>query len=132
VTPRTLVLERGAVVATNGRASVPFWPGALKAGALAAAQPLWERYFGQLVRLARARLRVTPRAGADADEEDAALSAFDSFCAGAARGRFPRLADRDELWRLLVGLTARQVGGPAQRPGRQERGRGHRPPQAGP
>src|SRR3954449_2996353 len=108
----------------NDQGSVTLWLVALKAGDLAVAQPLWERYFAQLVRLARARLRAMPRAGADADEEDAALSAFDSFCDGAARGRFPRLADRDELWRLLVVLTARKVGAQAQRERRQKRGGG--------
>jgi DNA-directed RNA polymerase specialized sigma24 family protein len=108
----------------DDQGSVTLWFGALKAGDLTAAQPLWERYFAQLVRLARARLRASPRPGADADEEDAALSAFDSFCDGAARGRFPRLADRDELWRLLVVLTARKVGAQAQRQRRQKRGGG--------
>jgi DNA-directed RNA polymerase specialized sigma24 family protein len=110
---------------TNDNGSVTLWLGALKDGDLAAAQPLWERYFAQLVRLARARLRSAPQAGADADEEDAALSAFDSFCAGAARGRFPQLADRDELWRLLVVLTARKVRAQIQHQRRQKRGGGH-------
>lgn len=109
---------------TENQGSVTLWLGALKAGDLAAAQPLWERYFAQLVRLARARLRASTRAGADADEEDAALSAFDSFCDGAAHGRFSRLADRDELWRLLVILTARKVGDQARRQRRQKRGGG--------
>jgi hypothetical protein len=110
---------------TDDNGSVTLWLGALKDGDLAAAQPLWERYFAQLVRLARARLRARPRAGADTDDEDAALSAFDSFCAGAARGRFPQLADRDELWRLLVTLTARKVRAQIQRQRRQKRGGGH-------
>ena len=104
--------------------SVSHWLGELKAGDLAAAQPLWERYFGRLVRLARARLRVTRRPSADADEEDAALSAFDSFCAGAARGQFPRLDDRDDLWRLLMVITARKVLAQAKRQKRQKRGGG--------
>src|SRR3954469_19945006 len=104
--------------------SVTLWLGALRAGDLDAAQPLWERYFARLVQLARARLRATPRTGADADEEDAALSAFDSFCDGAAHGRFPRLADRDELWRLLVVMTTRKVGAQARRQRRQKRGGG--------
>ena len=59
----------------------------------------------QLVRLARARLRGPRRA---ADEEDVALSAFDSFCRGVAAGRFPP-GDRDDLWRLLVAITARKA-----------------------
>jgi hypothetical protein len=60
-----------------------------------AAQKLWEHYFERLVQLARARLRSSPLRAAD--EEDVALSAFDSFCRGAAAGRFPDLAGRDDL-----------------------------------
>jgi DNA-directed RNA polymerase specialized sigma24 family protein len=98
------------------------WIGELKAGDRAAAQPLWERYYARLVSLARARLRGTSRRGAEADEEDAALSAFDSFCAGAERGRFPQLADRNDLWRLLVVITARKAGAQVQRRRRAKRG----------
>jgi DNA-directed RNA polymerase specialized sigma24 family protein len=98
--------------------------GALQAGDMAAAQPLWERYFERLVRLARARLRGGGRLSAEADEEDAVLSAFDSFCAGAARGQFPQLADRDDLWRLLVVITARKVQAQSRRTRRQKRGAG--------
>jgi DNA-directed RNA polymerase specialized sigma24 family protein len=104
--------------------SVTCWIGDLKAGGDSAAQHLWERYFHRLVHLARARLRAAHRAGAIADEEDAALSAFDSFCRGAARGRFPDLADRDGLWRLLVVITLRKVMGQVGRQGAQKRGGG--------
>jgi ECF sigma factor len=38
-----------------------------------------------------------------------ASSAFASFCRGAEGGRFPLLADRDDLWRLLVPITARKA-----------------------
>src|SRR5579883_1059683 len=72
-----------------------------------AAQRLWERYFDRLVHMARNKLRGRPRAVED--EEDAALSAFDSFCRGAAGGRFPQLTDRDDLWRLLVVITVRKA-----------------------
>ena len=71
-----------------------------------AAEQLWERYFERLVRLAQARLRAAPRGAKD--EEDVALSAFDSFCRGAVGRKFPRLDDRDDLWRLLVTITARK------------------------
>jgi DNA-directed RNA polymerase specialized sigma24 family protein len=108
---------------TDDPGSVTRWIGALKDGEQAAAQPLWERYFQRLVQLARAKLR-TVRHGATADEEDAALSAFDSFCAGVARGRFPRLDDRDDLWRLLLILTARKLVDQARHAGRQKRGGG--------
>ena len=59
-----------------------------------------------------------------ADEEDAALSAFDSFCRGAAAGRFPQLADRDGLWRLLVVITLHKVMGQIGRQAAQKRGGG--------
>jgi DNA-directed RNA polymerase specialized sigma24 family protein len=72
-----------------------------------AAQTLWERYYQQLVQLARKRLRAAPRGLAD--EEDIALSAFDSFCRGAAAGRYPWLGGRSDLWRLLVTITCRKV-----------------------
>ena len=43
------------------------------------------------------------------DEEDVALSAFDSFCRNAEAGRFPDLTDRDSLWRLLAEFTLRKA-----------------------
>ena len=104
--------------------SITRWLGDLKAGDPEAAQPLWERYYARLVRLARARLNLRRRSAAAEDEEDAALSAFHSFCEGAAHGRFPRLADRDDLWKLLVVITARKAGAQLQREGRHKRGGG--------
>jgi DNA-directed RNA polymerase specialized sigma24 family protein len=102
--------------------AVTVWLERLKAGDPAAAGPLWDRYFARLVTLARARLRAAPRAAAD--EEDVALSAFDSFCRRAAAGRFPRLDDRDDLWQVLLVITARKAAALARREGRQKRGGG--------
>jgi DNA-directed RNA polymerase specialized sigma24 family protein len=104
--------------------SVTRWIGDLKAGGDSAPQHPWERYFHRLVHLARARLRAAHRAGAIEDEEDAALSAFDSFCRAAARGRYPQLTSRDDLWRLLVVITIRKVLGQLGRQGAQKRGGG--------
>jgi DNA-directed RNA polymerase specialized sigma24 family protein len=73
-----------------------------------------------LVGLARQRLRGTARQVAD--EEDVALSAFDSFCRAAEQGRFADLADRDSLWRLLVVMTARKASQVRRHEGRQKRG----------
>ena len=86
---------------------VTIWLGQLQAGDPAAARPLWDRYFRRLVGLARKRLRDAPRQASD--EEDVALSAFDSFCRNAEAGRFPDLADRDSLWRLLAAFTVRKA-----------------------
>jgi DNA-directed RNA polymerase specialized sigma24 family protein len=110
--------------------SVTHWIESLRAGDADAAQKLWQRYFQALVRLARNRLRGAPRAMAD--EEDAALSAFDSFVRGAAGGRYPRLDDRDDLWRLLVVITERKGLDQAQHERRQKRGSGKLVGLAGP
>ena len=94
----------------------------LKDGERAAAQLLWERYFQQLVGLARAHLRGTSRRAAD--EEDVALSAFESVYQRAERGQFPRLNDRDDLWQLLVVVTVRKAIDLVRREGRLIRGSG--------
>jgi DNA-directed RNA polymerase specialized sigma24 family protein len=100
--------------------SVTRWIGELRDGDPAAAGAVWERYFERLVRLARKRL--AGRHGGVEDEEDAALSAFDSFCAGLARGRFTELSDRDDLWKLLVVITARKAAAQVDRQRAQKRG----------
>src|SRR5262245_47235933 len=87
--------------------SVTHWLALLRAGEQGAAQPLWELYWARLVSLARRKLGEVPRRVAD--EEDVALSAFDSFCRRAQLGCFPQLSDRDDLWQLLVVLTARKA-----------------------
>ncbi len=84
--------------------SVTHWIEGLKAGDADAAQHLWDRYFQRLVALARGHLRVIARGAAD--EEDVAQSVFKSLCLGAERGKFPRITDRDNLWTLLVPMTA--------------------------
>jgi DNA-directed RNA polymerase specialized sigma24 family protein len=112
-------------MSSDAPGSVTRWIGELKAGEDAAARNLWARYFDRLVRLARARLRAIGPRRAEADEEDAALSAFHSLCAGAARGHFPELNDRDDLWRLLVVVTARKAREQVRRAHRQKRGGGH-------
>src|SRR5262249_14074170 len=107
-------------MATSG--SVTHWLHQLGASDPAAAQRLWEHYIDRLVRLAGQKLRGTPRLVAD--EEDVALSAFDSFCRGVARGRFPQLRDRNNLWGLLVLITARKAVDLARHERRQKRGGG--------
>jgi DNA-directed RNA polymerase specialized sigma24 family protein len=100
-------------------ASVTLWIHQLRAGDSLAAQKLWESYFQRLVGLARVKLRSLPRRGAD--EEDVALSAFDSFFRGVELGRFPRLDDRDDLWQVLLMITERKAIDLAQHEGRQKR-----------
>jgi DNA-directed RNA polymerase specialized sigma24 family protein len=109
---------------SEGEGSVTRWIRDLSEGndVGSAARELWRRYFDRLVDLARARLRAAPRGSAD--EEDVALSAFDSFCRGAAGGRFADLGGRDDLWRLLVTITVRKAVNKVRYERRKKRGGG--------
>jgi DNA-directed RNA polymerase specialized sigma24 family protein len=94
----------------------------LQEGDHEAARLLWQRYYPRMVALARQKLKgAAPRV---ADEEDAALSAFNSFCRRAEAGQFPDLKDRDGLWALLVVLTARKAADLLRHHHRQKRGGG--------
>lgn len=99
--------------------SVTIWIRQLKVGDAEAAEQLWNRYFARLVRLAQKRLVGTPRQMAD--EEDVALSAFNSVCMRAAEGKFPKLDDRQDLWRLLVTITVRKALAQRKYANRQKR-----------
>ncbi len=87
--------------------SVTRWLEGVKTGDDVAIAQLWQRYFERLVRLARGKLPVHCRRAFD--EEDVAISAFQSFCERAAHGQFPQLSDRNDLWRLLFSLTVRKA-----------------------
>jgi RNA polymerase sigma factor (sigma-70 family) len=98
------------------------WLSGLARGEDFAVEQIWRRYYDRLVRLARRKLAEGRRRVAD--EEDVALSAFHTFCRGAAAGRFPRLEDRGDLWKLLVTITARKAARLVRRETQQKRGSG--------
>jgi DNA-directed RNA polymerase specialized sigma24 family protein len=99
----------------------------LKDGEEHAAQRLWELYFRRMVGMAREKLQGMP--GRVADEEDVALSAFHSFCQGAEGGQFTQLVDRENLWPLLVSITAHKAVDLIRYHNRQKRGgTGHATP----
>jgi RNA polymerase sigma factor (sigma-70 family) len=110
-------------MSTEDPPSVTRWIEALKEGRSEAAAVLWKDYWSRLTNLARKRLGGA-RSRAVEDEEDVALSAFLCLCRGAAAGRFERLADRGDLWRLLVAITANKIRAHRQRHGRRKRGGG--------
>ena len=102
---------------------VTLWLDGIKAGDNLDIHRLWNRYFQRLVRLAGSKL--PPHCRRAFDEEDVALSAFQSFCDRAGRGQFPRLNDRDDLWRLLATITVRKALDTMRHQVRQKRGGGH-------
>ncbi len=101
---------------------ITHWVSQLAQGDSLAAQNIWDRYYEKLVYSARKKLGDRPLPAAD--EEDVALSAFHSFCRGAAAGRFPQLNDRHDLWKLLVTITARKAVAHLRREHAQKRGGG--------
>lgn len=110
-------------MSADGDNSVTQWVSDLKTGDRGnAARLLWGRYFERLARLAQARLRAVARGPADG--EDVALSAFDSFFQRVADGRFPRVADRDDLWKLLTTIAVCKASNQRRREGQIKRGGG--------
>lgn len=98
------------------------WIEGLTEGEDAAVAQIWQRYYEPLVNLARRKLGQSSRRMAD--EEDVALSAFQSFCRGAVAGSFPQLDSRHDLWKLLVTITARKAAAQIRHAHRQKRGEG--------
>ena len=85
--------------------SVSHWLDGLRDGDANAAQELWDRYFARLTAVAQKRLQ---NISAERSGEDVALSAMKSVMIGIRENRFPDLADRSNLWPLLVTITARK------------------------
>lgn len=100
--------------------NVSHWIALVKDGDSAAANRIWQLYFDRLVNLIRGRMKGQNRAVSD--EEDIVLSVFDSFYDAALQGRFPDLSDRDDLWRLLLRMSARKVVDKRRHQQRQRRG----------
>jgi DNA-directed RNA polymerase specialized sigma24 family protein len=98
------------------------WIQRLRTGDGSAVQHLWNGYFQRMVLAARQRLQGAAKAAAD--EEDVALSAFNSFCKGAQAGRFPQLLDSHSLWPLLLVITANKSVDLIRQNNRQRRGGG--------
>lgn len=98
------------------------WIEGLARGEDAAAQALWEEYFQRLAGFARRKLDGLPRR--EMDEEDVVLSALKSFVRGVERGRFPQLNDENDLWRVLLVITARKAMAQRKRHSAEKRGGG--------
>ncbi len=106
----------------NSEQEVTVWLGRACDGDEQAVQEIWQQYYDKLVQLARRKLGPMGRRAAD--EEDVALSAFHSFYRGASQGRFPKLEDRHDLWKLLVTITCRKAIGQIKSATAQKRGGG--------
>jgi len=102
--------------------SITQWLLNLAQGDADAAEQMWNDYFGKLVRLARRKLDGLP--SRDFDEEDVALSAMNSFYQGITKQKFAHIHNRDDLWKLLVTITARKATAKRRAHYAQKRGGG--------
>ncbi len=98
--------------------SVSEWIAQLKVGDEKAAKQIWERYFSRLCGYVRNKLN--PAARRAYDEEDVALSALNALCAGATGGGFRQLENRQDLWQLLMMISARKAANVLRRPSVQK------------
>jgi RNA polymerase sigma factor (sigma-70 family) len=113
----------------DSEGSITEWIKRAEAGDESAVRKLWERYFERLLRVARKRIRSDCRRAAD--EEDIVLSALNSFFQGLRQGRFSELYGRDDLWKLLVTITARKASDVETHRRRKKRGGGREAGESG-
>ena len=102
--------------------SVSLWIEDVKQGNQESALKLWERYFERLVKTTEWKMRdISKRV---ADEEDIAISAFNSMFLGAAQGQYDQLKNREDLWKLLVSITSHKIVDQVRNQTSQKRGSG--------
>lgn len=94
----------------------------LRSGDSEAASALWEKCFPKVVALAKQQFSLLrPRT---ADEEDIALSVFDTLFRGVSEGRFSSLVNRNDLWCLLIAIVKQKAVSLKRRETRKKRGGG--------
>ncbi|MEL7264770.1 MAG: ECF-type sigma factor [Planctomycetota bacterium] len=118
----TVVSSWDKIVAMDESDDITAWIDGLRHGEGSAARLLWERYFRELVSVAAGQIGNHRQMASN--EEDVALSAFNSFCAALKRGRFDQLTGRDSLWPLLVSITKHKSMDALRKETRQKRGGG--------
>ncbi len=91
----------------NSEHSVSQFIEGLRAGDELASQKIWERFYQQLLLQADRKLKGSPRKAMN--EEDVVQKAFADFFAQVKLGRFPKLADRHDLWQVLAMLVDRRA-----------------------
>ena len=107
----------GSIVSDTEQ-SVTAWFHAIKGGDEKAAHGLWNRYFDRITYLAKRRLVQD----AAYDEEDLAASVMRSLYDMAKEDRYADLANRDELWALLIVVAKNKIIGRLRHTGAKKRG----------
>ncbi|MCM2371825.1 ECF-type sigma factor [Aporhodopirellula aestuarii] len=98
------------------------WIGNLKKGDSRTQQEIWNTYFSRLIAMTRSKLRGTRMR--EFDEEDIAISSFNSLFRAIKEDRVTQLDDPSDLWKLLVVITARKISAQYRRQIAAKRGSG--------
>ena len=102
---------------------VTIWLNQLIDGDNEAAENIYAHYFEQISNLAKRRM--SPAYRRVADEEDVAQSVMRNLFDGISNGRYPELSSRENLWRLLVVMTARKAINVVEKQRAKKRGGGN-------
>ena len=102
---------------------VTIWLNQLNDGDNEAAENLYAHYFQQISNFAKRRM--SPAFRRVADEEDVAQSVMRNLFDGISSGRYPELSSRENLWRLLVVMTARKAATVVEKQKAKNRGGGN-------
>ena len=103
-------------------ASVSRWIVDVKADGQEAAQRLYNRYLRRLAHHVRKKMNGASRRMSD--EEDIAHAALTSLFVQIRRGSFPQVANRCDLWQVLIMLANRRVADLKRREFSLKRGAG--------
>ncbi|MEM7475708.1 MAG: sigma-70 family RNA polymerase sigma factor [Planctomycetota bacterium] len=79
----------------------------IRGGDSVAVTQVWNRYCKRLLAIARSRLRGAGQTMSD--EEDVVVDAFHSVFRRLHCGQYPKLLDRDGLWKLLATATTNKA-----------------------
>jgi len=85
------------------------------------AAKIWRAYFGKLASLAGSHLRGKRSLR---DGEDVALTALNQLVDAVKRDKFPKLNDKNDLWAILVRLTANKAKQAVRSENQLKRGHG--------
>lgn len=89
------------------KGSVSGWIAKMRQGDSAAIGHLVARYFQKIAQFAEGKLRRGIRVTDDG--EDIAISVLHTITRNSAKGRFPDLQDRDDLWFLMIVIAQHAV-----------------------
>jgi RNA polymerase sigma factor (sigma-70 family) len=107
---------------TNGDGSITRAVEGLRCNDDSSTQLLWERFFAKLCDFAETKIYKRNRRHLEADE--IATNAFMALVEGVRARRFEKVRNRDELWKMLVLIAARQTINAQKRIDRAKRGAG--------